>query len=69
METSVENRLVTLEEQVRQILRIVQSTSPDKLNEKNWRQSLGMLTGRANMKQIDEAGQNIRQRDREASSE
>ena len=64
-EANITNRLDSLEEQVRQILAHLRAPNGEGSQPRDWRQSLGMFDGRAMMKQVDEEGRQIRQRDRE----
>lgn len=60
-DSSIENRLDTLEQQVRRILGVIQGANSEQRAVKDWRQSLGMFNDRPGMKQIDEEGKQIRQ--------
>ncbi len=62
----VEERLETLEQQVRHILDRIEL--PANSSQKSWRRSLGMFDNRPLMKQIDEEGHQIRQKEREQAS-
>ena len=61
----LEQRIQTLEQQMRDVLQKVQASSSQSSAAKNWRKSLGMFDDHPVMKHIDEAGQQIRQQDRE----
>ncbi|MEZ6128343.1 MAG: hypothetical protein R3C59_06655 [Planctomycetaceae bacterium] len=62
-DTQLEQRIRTLEQQMRDVLQSIQSSSSRSSVTKDWRKSLGMLDDHPLMKQIDEAGQRIRQQD------
>ena len=62
---SVENRLSSLEEQVREILGTLQNGDLNLPKVKDWRKSLGMFDRDTLMQEIDVEGQKIRQEDRE----
>ena len=64
-DSQLEQRIQTLEQQMRDVLQNIQSSSSRDSVTKNWRKSLGMFDDHPLMKQIDEAGQLIRQQDRE----
>lgn len=64
----LELRIQTLEQQMREVLQRMQSISSSDSVRKDWRKSLGMLDDHPLMKQIDQAGQIIRQQDREQDS-
>jgi len=64
-DSSVENRLDSLEQQVRRILGVINDSKSEDRKVKDWRQSLGMFNDHPVMKQIDDEGQQIRQNDRE----
>ena len=64
-DSKLEQRIQTLEQQMRDVLQNTQSTSSRDSVTKDWRKSLGMFDDHPLMKQIDEAGQIIRQQDRE----
>ena len=64
-DTQLEQRIRTLEQQMRDVLQSIQSSSSRGSVMKDWRKSLGMFDDHPLMKQIDEAGQLIRQQDRE----
>ena len=59
---TVEERLIYLEEQMRDIIARVPPSSA-----KDWRSSLGMFDDRPVMREIDEEGRRIREADRESS--
>lgn len=61
----LELRIQTLEQQMREVLQRMQSISSSSTVTKDWRKSLGMFDDHPLMKQIDQAGQLIRQQDRE----
>ena len=61
----LELRIQTLEKQMREVLQRMQSISSSSTVTKDWRKSLGMFDDHPLMKQIDQAGQLIRQQDRE----
>ena len=67
-DTQLEQRIQTLEQQMRYVLQSIQSSSSRGSVTKGWRKSLGMFDDRPLMKQIDEAGQIIRRQDREQDS-
>ncbi len=64
-DTQLEQRIQALEQQMRDVLLSIQSSSSRGTVTKDWRKSLGMFDERPFMKQVDEAGQLIRQQDRE----
>jgi len=64
-DSQIEQRIQTLEQQMRDVLQSVQSSPPRGSVTKDWRKSLGMFDDHPLMKQIDEAGRLIRQQDRE----
>ncbi|HQX50900.1 MAG TPA: hypothetical protein PLY87_05090 [Planctomycetaceae bacterium] len=64
-DSQLEQRIQTLEQQMRDVLQNIQSSSSRDSVTKDWRKSLGMFDDHPLMKQIDEAGQLIRQQDRE----
>ena len=64
-DSQLEQRVQTLEQQMRDVLQVIQSSSSRDSVPKDWRKSLGMFDDHPLMKQIDEAGQIIRQQDRE----
>jgi len=64
-DTQIEQRIQTLEQQMRDVLQSVQSSPPRGSVTKDWRKSFGMFDDHPLMKQIDEAGRLIRQQDRE----
>jgi len=64
-DTQLEKRIQTLEQQMRDVLESIQSSPPRAATAKDWRKSLGMFDDHPLMKQIDEAGQILRQQDRE----
>jgi hypothetical protein len=59
-QANVEERITALERTVAELLR---SRGPDK-RVKDWTRTVGMFSGNELMKEIDEAGQRIRERDR-----
>lgn len=65
---NVENRLSSLEEQVREILAALHDQTLDLPKVKDWRKSLGMFDRDALMKEIDNEGQRIREEEREQVS-
>ena len=64
-DSQLEQRIQTLEQQMRDVLENIQSSSSRDSVTKDWRKSLGMFDDHPFMKQVDEAGQLIRQQDRE----
>ena len=64
-DTQLEQRIQTLEQQMRDVLQSIQTSSSRGTVTKEWRKSLGMFDDSPLMKQIDEAGQRVRQQDRE----
>ena len=64
-ETQLEQRIITLEQQMRDVIQKIQSSPSQGTRSKDWRKSLGMFDDHPLMKQIDEDGQRIRQEDRE----
>lgn len=64
-DTQLAQRIQTLEQQMRDVLQSIQSSASQGSVTKDWRKSLGMFDDRPLMKHIDEAGQLIRQQDRE----
>ncbi len=64
-ETQLEQRIITLEQQMRDVIQKIQSSPSQGTRTKDWRKSLGMFDDHPLMKQIDEDGQRIRQEDRE----
>ena len=67
-DTQLEKRIQTLEQQMQDVLLSIQSSPSRSSATKDWRKSLGMFDDHPLMKQIDEAGQLIRQQDREQSA-
>ncbi len=63
--TPLEKRIVTLEQQMREVIEKIQSSHSPIAGRKDWRKSLGMFDNHPLMKEIDEEGQRIRQADRE----
>ena len=61
----LELRIQTLEQQMRDVLQRLQSSLSPISVTNDWRKSLGMFDDYPFMKQIDNAGQLIRQQDRE----
>lgn len=61
----VEDRLASLEQHVRQIMERLDEQSDSPGDARNWRKSLGMFDDRPAMNEIDEAGRQLRQQDRE----
>jgi hypothetical protein len=61
---NLEQRLAALEKEVAQLRQATQSRS----SFKDWRQAVGMFPGNDFMKQIDEAGREIREADRQETS-
>ena len=64
-ETQLEQRILTLEQQMREVIQSIQAKPSQATATKDWRKSLGMFDDHPLMKQIDEDGQRIRQQDRE----
>ena len=64
-DTPLELRIHTLEQQMQDVLQRIQSSSSPRSVTKDWRKSLGMFDDHPLMKQIDNAGQLVRQQDRE----
>ena len=64
-DTSLERRLQTLEQQMQDVLNRLQSSPAPTPPTKDWRKSLGLFDDHPVMKQIDQAGQLVRQQDRE----
>ncbi len=64
-ESKIEERILTLEQQMREVIQKIQSTPLQNSETKDWRKSLGMFNEHPVMKQIDENGRRIRQDDRE----
>jgi hypothetical protein len=64
-DSPIEQRIQTLEQQMQDVLRRIQSSSVPGPTTKDWRKSLGMFDDHPVMKQIDKAGQLVRQQDRE----
>ena len=64
-DTPLEQRIETLEKQMQIVLRRMHSSSGRISETKDWRKSLGMFDDHPVMKQIDKAGQIVRQEDRE----
>lgn len=64
-DTPLEQRIQMLEHQMRDVLQRIQSSSSPSSATKDWRKSLGMFDDHPLMKQIDKAGQLVRQQDRE----
>ena len=68
-ENEVEERLSSLERQVRQLTAQIQSTQESNgTSSKDWRKSVGMFRGRTVMKEIDAEGDQIRREDREQAA-
>jgi hypothetical protein len=57
---NVEKRISALEQTVAELLRLQRPTN----RAKDWRRTIGMFSGNDLMKEIDAAGQKIRERDR-----
>lgn len=64
-ETQLEQRIQTLEQQMHDVIQKIQSAPARDTRTRDWRKSLGMFDDHPVMKQIDEAGQRIRQQDRD----
>lgn len=64
-DSQLEQRIQLLEQQMRDVLQNIQSSPSRSSVTRDWRKSLGMFDDHPLMKQIDEAGQLIRQQDRE----
>jgi hypothetical protein len=64
-ETQLEQRILSLEQQMREVIQTIQTKPAEAARAKDWRRSLGMFDDHPLMKQIDEDGQRIRQQDRE----
>ena len=64
-DTPLEQRIQTLEQQMQDVLMSIQSSPAPVTATKDWRKSLGMFDNHPVMKQIDKAGQLVRQQDRE----
>ena len=64
-DTSLERRLQTLEQQMQDVLKRLQASPAPTPPTKDWRKSLGLFDDHPVMKQIDQAGQLVRQQDRE----
>lgn len=64
-DNSVENRLSSLEEQVREILGALHSKTSSSPKVKDWRKSLGMFDRDSLMKEIDSEGEKLREEERE----
>ena len=64
-DSKLEQRIQLLEQQMRDVLQNIQSSPSRGSVTRDWRKSLGMFDDHPLMKQIDEAGQLIRQQDRE----
>jgi hypothetical protein len=64
-DSQLEQRIRTLEQQMCDVLQRIQSSSSRGSVTKDWRKSLGMFDDHPLMKQIDIAGQLVRQQDRE----
>ena len=60
-QTNVEDRLAALERAVAELVQGRQSDRPAK----DWRRTVGMFSGNELMKEIDEAGRKIREKDRQ----
>lgn len=60
MASSLEKRVAVLEQQVQELL----ERTPAKTALKDWRRAIGLFPGDEVMKQIDAAGQAIREEDR-----
>ena len=56
-ETQLEQRIITLEQQMRDVIQKIQSSPSQGTRTKDWRKSLGMFDDHPLMKQIDEDGQ------------
>jgi len=63
-ESKIEERILTLEQQMREVIQNIQSIPLQNPGTKDWRKSLGMFDEHPVMKQIDENGRRIRQDDR-----
>jgi hypothetical protein len=66
--TALEQRIQTLEQQMQDVLTRIQSAPAPRPPAKDWRGSLGMFDDHPVMRQIDSAGELVRQRDREQSA-
>ena len=64
-DTQLEQRIRTLEQQMRDVLHKVHASSSESSGARNWHKSFGMFDDHPVMKQIDEAGMLIRRQDRE----
>ncbi len=64
-DTPLEQRIEMLEKQMLVVLRRMHSSSGRISEIKDWRKSLGMFDDHPVMKQIDKAGQIVRQENRE----
>ena len=64
-DTPLEQRIQTLEKKMEDVLERMRSSHGRISTTKDWRKSLGMLDDHPVMRQIDKAGQLVRQRDRE----
>ena len=69
MSETVENRLETLEAQMRGILKKLYGKETSTARVTDWRKSLGMFDTQPSMKEVDEAGRLIRQLDRQQDAE
>ena len=67
-DTQLEQRILTLEQQMREVIQKIQSSPSQSARTKDWRRSLGMFDDHPLMRQIDEDGERIRQEDREQAS-
>lgn len=66
--TPLELRIQTLEQQMQDVLMRIHLGPSPRLPAKDWRGSLGMFDDHPVMRQIDAAGQLVRQRDREQNA-
>ncbi len=68
-ENEVEERLSSLEQQVRRLTEQIQATQEsNRSSSKDWRKSIGIFQGRTVMKEIDAEGERIRREDREQAA-
>ena len=66
--TPLELRIQTLEQQMQDIFTRIQAAQSPRLQGKDWRKSLGLFDDHPVMRQIDAAGELVRQKDREQSA-
>jgi hypothetical protein len=64
-QTKLEDRVMTLEQQMQEVIQKIQTATSPGTGAPDWRKSLGMFDDHPLMQQIDAEGQRIRLEDRE----